>query len=58
MHKSMRNKVQAVRKHESRIKALAFLNAPGLGKARIALVNNRHWFNRELKGELRTGVKA
>lgn len=58
MHKSKRAAVKRIRVFESRIQALAFDKAPGTGKARIAMVSNRHWYNRELTGQLRTGNPA
>lgn len=55
MHKSKRAAVKRIRGFEERIQSLAFDKTPGTSKARVAMANNRHWFNRELKGQLRTG---
>lgn len=52
MHKAVR---QLVRKHRAFSDKAVRLGQSGSRKDYLAGVNNRHWFDRELKGELRTG---
>lgn len=55
MHKAMRLKVKKARRIEDKIQALAFGSTPESRKARAKMIENRHWYGRNLKGELRSG---
>ena len=54
MHKSLRKRVQKARRIENKIQALAWSKGPEARKERARMVENRHWFDRDLKGELMT----
>lgn len=53
MHKSMRQRVQKAKRIEAKIKFLAFSINPEARKESKRMAENRHWYDRELKGELR-----
>ena len=57
MHATMRRKVQAAKRKESVMQALAGIRTPEARKARIKMVEGRHWFDREPKGKLLTGYR-
>lgn len=52
MHKAMRKRVQKALRIESKIQALAFDRSAGAREDRVRMIENRHWFGRNLKGEL------
>lgn len=53
MHKSMRQRVQKAKRIEAKVKVLAFAKTPEARKESKRMAENRHWYDRELKGELR-----
>lgn len=55
MHKSMRLLVQKAQRRESKIQTLAKARTPEARKERMRMLDNRHWQDRELKGEFLTG---
>lgn len=55
MHKNERKKLQRIKSFETRIKALSFDKSPAAREARARMTDNRHWYDRELKGSLRVG---
>lgn len=55
MHKSMRVKVQKAKRIEAKVRILAFDKGQPARIERARMAENRHWFDRTPKGELRTG---
>ena len=55
MHKALRLKVRKARRIEDKIQALAFSSTPESRLARVKMAENRHWYDRDQKGALRTG---
>lgn len=56
MHKAMRLKVRKARRIEDKIQELAFSdNTPESRKELAKMIENRHWYGRNLTGELRSG---
>lgn len=55
MHKAMRLKVRKAQRIERKIQGLAFNGKSEARRERAKMIENRHWYDRELKGELRTG---
>ena len=55
MHKSMRLKVRKAKAIERKIQELAFNGKSEARRERAKMIENRHWYNRNQKGELRTG---
>ena len=59
MHKSkregLRRRTEKARRIEDKIQALSFSTTPEARKENKRLAENRHWYDRDLKGELRTG---
>lgn len=57
MHKSkregLRRRTEKAKRIEAKIQALSFSNNPESRKEIKRMAENRHWYNRELKGELR-----
>ena len=55
MHKAMRLKVRKAQRIERKIQELAFSGKSEARRARAKMIENRHWYDRNPKGELRTG---
>ena len=59
MHKSkregLRRRTEKARRIEDKIQALAFSGNPEARREIKRMADNRHWYSRELKGELRSG---
>ena len=59
MHKSkregLRRRTERARRIEDKIQALSFSTNPEARKEKKRMSENRHWYDRELKGEFRTG---
>ena len=53
MHKSLRQRVQKAKRIERKIQALSFSINPEARKENKRMAENRHWYGRSLKGELR-----
>ena len=59
MHKSkrdgLRRRVEKVARFERKIQELAFNGKSEARLERAKMIENLHWYNRDLKGELRSG---
>lgn len=55
MHKTMRLKVRKAKRIERKIQELAFNGKSEARRERAKMIENRHWYNRELTGDFRTG---
>ena len=55
MHKALRLKVRKAKRIERKIQELAFNGKSEARRERAKMIENRHWYDRELKGELRSG---
>lgn len=55
MHKALRLKVRKAKAMELKIQELAFNGKSEARRERAKMIENRHWYGRNLKGELRTG---
>ena len=55
MHKALRLKVRKAKAIERKIQELAFNGKSEARRERAKMIENRHWYGRGLKGELRTG---
>ena len=55
MHKALRLKVRKAKAIERKIQELAFNGKSEARRERAKMIENRHWYNRDQKGELRTG---
>ena len=59
MHKSkrdgLRRRVEKVARFERKIQELAFNGNSEARRERAKMIENRHWYDRVLKGELRSG---
>ena len=55
MHKALRLKVRKAQAIERKIQELAFNGKSEARRERAKMIENRHWYDRDLKGELRTG---
>ena len=55
MHKALRLKVRKARAIERKTQGLAFNGKSEARRERAKMIENRHWYARDLKGELRTG---
>ena len=55
MHKSLRLKVRKAKAIERKIQELAFNGKSEARRERAKMIENRHWYDRNPKGELRTG---
>lgn len=52
MHKSLRQRVQKAKRIERKIQALSFSIHPEYRKENKRMAENRHWYDRNPKGEL------
>ena len=55
MHKTMRLKVRKAKRIERKIQELAFNGKSEARRERANMIENRHWYDRDRKGELRSG---
>ena len=55
MHKALRLKVRKAQRIERKIQELAFNGKSEARRERAKMIENRHWYDRDQKGELRTG---
>lgn len=55
MNKALRLKVRKAQRIERKIQELAFNGKSEARRERAKMIENRHWYNRELTGELRSG---
>ena len=55
MHKALRLKVRKAKTIERKIQELAFNGKSEARRERAKMIENRHWYDRDLKGEFRTG---
>lgn len=55
MHKALRLKVRKAKAIERKIQELAFNGKSEARLERARMIENRHWYGRDLKGEFRTG---
>ena len=55
MRKELRLKVRKAKALERKIQELAFNGKSEARRERAKMIENRHWYGRDLKGELRTG---
>ena len=55
MNKALRLKVRKAKRIERKIQELAFNGKSEARRERAKMIENRHWFDRDLKGELRSG---
>ena len=55
MHKALRLKVRKAKARERKIQELAFNGKSEARLERAKMIENRHWYNRKPKGELRSG---
>lgn len=55
MNKALRLKVRKAKRIERKIQELAFSVKPEARRERAKMIENRHWYNRELTGDFRSG---
>ena len=55
MHKALRLKVRKAKTIERKIQELAFNGKSEARRERARMIENRHWYGRDLRGELLTG---
>ena len=55
MHKALRLKVRKAQRVERKIQELAFNGKSEARLERAKMIENRHWYARNLKGDFRTG---
>lgn len=55
MHKALRLRVRKAKRIERKIQELAFNGKSEARRERAKMIENRHWYNRELTGDFRTG---
>ena len=55
MNKAMRLKVRKAQRIERKIQELAFNGKSEARRERAKMIENRHWYGRDRKGELRSG---
>ena len=55
MHKAMRLKVRKAKAIERKIQELSFNGKSEARRERAKMIENRHWYARDRKGEFRTG---
>ena len=55
MHKALRLKVRKAKAIERKIQELAFNGKSEARQERAKMIENRHWYNRDLNGDFRTG---
>ena len=54
MHKALRLRVRKAQRIERKIQELAFNGKSEARRERAKMIENRHWYARELKGKLRS----
>ena len=54
MHKALRLKVRKAKRIERKIQELAFNGKSEARRERAKMIENRHWYDRDRKGELRS----
>ena len=55
MHKALRLRVRKAKRIERKIQELAFNGKSEARRERAKMIENRHWYDRNLKGELCSG---
>ena len=55
MHKALRLKVRKAKAIERKIQELAFNGKSEARRERAKMIENRHWYDRNQKGDFRTG---
>ena len=55
MHKALRLKVRKAQRIERKIQELAFNGKSEARQERAKMIENRHWYSRDQKGDFRTG---
>lgn len=55
MHKALRLRVRKAKAIERKIQELAFSGKSEARRERAKMIENRHWYDRNQKGELRSG---
>ena len=55
MHKALRLRVRKAQRTERKIQELAFNGESEARRERAKMLENRHWYGRDLTGELRSG---
>ena len=55
MHKALRLQVRKAKAIERKIQELAFNGKSEARQERAKMIENRHWYDRELRGDLLTG---
>lgn len=55
MHKALRQQVRKAKRIESKIQDLAFNGKSEARRERAKMIENRHWYDRDQKGDFRTG---
>ena len=55
MNKTLRLRVRKAKAIERKIQELALNGKSEARRERAKMIENRHWYDRELKGELRSG---
>ena len=55
MHKALRLKVRKAEARERKIQELAFNGKSEARRERAKMIENRHWYGRDLTGDFRTG---
>ncbi len=55
MHKALRLKVRKAKAIERKIQELVFNGKSEARLERAKMIENRHWYNRDHKGDFRTG---
>ena len=55
MNKSLRLRVRKAKRIERKIQELAFNGKSEARRERAKMIENRHWYDRDRKGELRSG---
>ena len=55
MHKALRLKVHRAKAMELKIQELAFNGKSEARRERAKMIENRHWYGRNQKGDFRTG---
>ena len=55
MYKALRLKVRNAKEIERKIQELAFNGKSEVRRERAKMIENRHWYDRDRKGEFRTG---
>lgn len=55
MHKALRQQARKARAKEDKIQELAFNGKSEARRERAKMIENRHWYDRNAKGDFRTG---